>query len=333
MSKKIIITGGNGFIGHHIVEHFLRNTDWDIDIIDRMTYASFGYDRLKDVQCYDDKRIRHFAHDFIMPITDCLLKELGDANFIIHLGAETHVDKSIEDAYPFVLSNVVGTLQILEFARKCTKLEKMIYFSTDEIFGPADVHLVPNGFKEWDAYNSTNPYSASKAGGEELCLAYANTHKVPVLITHTMNVFGERQHPEKFIPMTIRKVRNDEEVIIHADPSKTVPGSRFWIHARNVAQAISFLLEKGKVRDKYNIVGEKEVNNLDMARHIAGTLGKSLRYRMVDFHSSRPGHDLRYGLDGTKLRSMGFEYPRSFEESLSKTILWSCANPKWMEIK
>ena len=330
MKTKLLITGGNGFIGHHVCEHFLKNTDWNIDIIDKMTYASFGYDRLKDVQCYDNIRIRHFAWDVIQPIEEYLLEELNDANYIIHLGAETHVDKSIEDATPFVMSNIVGTLNVLELARRCSNLKKMIYFSTDEIFGPASVIEKPNGFSEWDPYNSTNPYSATKAGGEELCLAFANTHKVPALITHTMNVFGERQHPEKFIPMTIRKVRNEEEVIIHSDPSKRIPGSRFWIHARNVAEAISFLLDQGKIRDKYNIVGECEVDNLEMARQIAGTLGKTLRYRMVDFHSSRPGHDLRYALDGSKMFSLGFTYPKSFGESLSKTILWTCANTRWL---
>ena len=262
MQKKVLITGGNGFIGHHVCEHLLKNTDWNIDIMDRMTYASMGFDRLKDVQCYDDKRIRNFSHNFIHPIQEMLFKELSDVNYIVHLGAESHVDKSIENALPFVMSNVVGTLQILEFARQCKNLEKMIYFSTDEIFGPADKEKVPNGFKEWDSYNSTNPYSASKAGGEELCLAFANTHKVPVLVTHTMNVFGERQHPEKFIPMTIRKIRDNEEVIIHSDSTKTIPGSRFWRHARNVASAVSYLLEHGRVRDKYNVVGEVEVNNI-----------------------------------------------------------------------
>jgi dTDP-glucose 4,6-dehydratase len=148
-----------------------------------------------------------------------------------------------------------------------------------------------------------------------------------------MNIFGERQHPEKFIPKVIRAVLNGEKVYIHADRSLTVSGSRFWIHARNVAQAILFLLEKGENRDKYNIVGEKEVSNLDMAKFIAEVLGKPLNYEMVDFHSSRPGHDLRYGLDGTKLKDMGFNYPKSFEESLTKTIQWTLENPKWIEME
>lgn len=329
---RVVVTGGSGFIGHHLCEHILKNTDWEIDIIDRLSYASAGYERLKEVKCYDDKRIRHFSHDFTLPVVEGLLSELDQCDFIVHMGAETHVDNSIVNPEPFVRSNVLGTMHILEFARKCPKLQKMIYFSTDEVFGPAPRETVPNGYKEWDRYNSTNPYSASKAGGEELCLAWANTYKVPVLITHTMNVFGERQHPEKFIPKCIRKILNRELIQIHSDPSKTVPGSRYWIHARNVACAVMFLLQKGTIRDKYNIVGECEVDNLAMAETIGEILGIPAQVELVDFHSSRPGHDLRYGLDGSKLHAMGFQYPKDFFDSLSKTVMWTVENDRWLKI-
>jgi dTDP-glucose 4,6-dehydratase len=327
---KVLITGANGFSGHHLCEAILKNTDWQIDIMDRLSYASNGYSRLKEVNCYDDKRIRHFSHDFTLPIIDGLFNELCDVDYIVHMGAETHVDNSISNPEPFIRSNVLGTMNILEFARKCKSLKKLFYMGTDEVFGPADPVLVPNGFKEWDRYNSTNPYSASKAGGEELCLAWANCYGTPVVIGHTMNIFGERQHVEKFIPKVIRAVLNNNEVTIHSDATCLISGSRFWIHARNVAQAILFLLQNGQNRDKYNIVGEKEVSNLEIAQFIAGVIGKELKYKMVDFHGSRPGHDLRYGLDGTKLKEMGFEYPKSFEQSLRKTIEWTLDNPKWL---
>ena len=164
---KILITGGNGFIGHHVVEEIIKNTNFDIDIIDRMNYASFGYSRLRDINCYDSKRIRHFCHDLIRPITEGLAQELGNPDFILHMAAETHVDKSITEPRQFVKANVLGTTTILEFAR-LAKPKKVIYFSTDEVFGPA-----PEGvfYKEWDRYKSSNPYAASKAGGEELCVA------------------------------------------------------------------------------------------------------------------------------------------------------------------
>jgi dTDP-glucose 4,6-dehydratase len=145
-----------------------------------------------------------------------------------------------------------------------------------------------------------------------------------------MNCYGERQHPEKFIPSTIRKVLSGEKVIIHSNPARTKAGSRFYIHARNVADAINFLLDNGPNKEKFNIVGEKEVDNLALAKFIANTLSKELNYELVDFHGSRPGHDLRYALDGDKMKSMGWEPPINFEDSLTKTINWYIANPKWL---
>ncbi|MDD5699640.1 MAG: GDP-mannose 4,6-dehydratase [Candidatus Nanoarchaeia archaeon] len=332
--KRVLITGGCGFIGHHVVEHIIKNTDWEVIVLDKLSYASSGFGRLRDIGVFDDRRVTVFAADFTNPLPKGLKEEIGELNYILHLGAETHVDNSIRDPGPFIIANVVGTMRMLDFARTLASLEKFVYFSTDEVFGPA-----PEGvaYKEWDRYNSTNPYSASKAGGEELALAYANTYKLPVIITHTMNVFGERQHPEKFVPMTIRKILNGEKILIHSDPTKTKAGSRFWIHAKNVASALLFLLEKGQNRDKYNIVGEREVDNLQMAQFIARVLGKELHYEMIDFHSSRPGQDLRYALDGTKLAGMGYGFPRTFDESLTNTVKWyfkeGANNVKWLDLR
>lgn len=327
--KRILVTGGAGFIGHHFVEHLLKTTDWEIIVLDRLNYASGGFDRLRDINVFDEKRVHIFTSDFTRPIEAGLSKEIGSVYYIVHIGAETHVDRSIENPEVFVMSNVIGTMRLLDFARKQKNLNKFLYFSTDEVFGPA-----PEGifYKEWDRYNSTNPYSASKAGGEELALAYANTYSLPVFITHTMNVFGERQHPEKFIPMTIRKVLDGEKVLIHSDKDKLRAGSRFWIHARNVAAAIAFLLDKSEIREKYNIVGEREINNLEMANQISRIMGKPLDYELIDFHSSRPGHDLRYALDGAKMYNLGWSIPMKFEDSLQKTIKWSLENKKWLYV-
>lgn len=331
MSKRILITGICGFAGSHLCEHILKNTDWSIAGIDRLSYASSGFDRVRDINAYDDKRVNIFVHNLTLPINKDLKSEIGDLDFVVHLGAETHVDNSITDPIPFVMSNVLGTANLLQFARDCKNLKTFLYFSTDEVFGPAPLASVPDGYKEWDRYNSANPYAATKAGGEELCLAWANTYGVPVIITHTMNIFGERQNKEKFIPLCIRKILAGETIQIHADPTKTISGSRFWIHARNVAAAVLFLLRQEHIsRDKFNIVGEKEVSNLEMALTIAKILGKDLNYEMQNFHESRPGHDLRYGLDGSKLRMMGFNFNSSFEDSIRKTIEWTLQNKRWL---
>jgi dTDP-glucose 4,6-dehydratase len=328
MTVRAMVTGGCGFLGHHLIEQILKTTPWHVVVLDRLNYASEGFDRLRDIKCFTDKRVRVLTADFTSDLSPGIAYEIGDVDYIFHLGAETHVDRSIEFPEEFVAANVMGTVKVMQFARKQKNLKKFFYFSTDEVFGPA-----PEGvaYKEWDRYNSGNPYSASKAGGEELCLAFGNTYELPVVITHCMNIFGERQYPEKFIPLVIRSVMEGRKVYIHSDSTKTIPGSRFWIHARNVAAAVLFLVESAPTQDKYNIVGERELNNLEVAQRVAAVVGKPLDYELVDFHSSRPGHDLRYALDGTKMAEMGWALPMSFEQSLEKTIRWYLENPRWLQ--
>ena len=347
MNKKILITGGAGFIGHHIIEHFLKNTEWEIITMDRLGISG-NYHRLTDINTWEmyKHRVKFIHHDLQSKVNTWLETEIGQVDYIFHLAASTHVDRSIENPMEFVLDNVVGTTNLLEFARKQKDLKAFLYFSTDEVFGPA-----PEGkaYKEWDRYNSGNPYAAAKAGGEEMCLAFSNTYGVPVIITHTMNVFGERQHPEKFIPICIRKILNNEKVLIHANKDRTKAGSRFWIHGRNVAGALLFLIkhfeklpidEKGKripLADKFNIVGEKEVDNLQIYKLIFKTIcelfpNKEWKedYELVDFHSSRPGHDLRYALDGSKMQDLGWDLPIMFEQSMKSMIAWTIKNDKWL---
>jgi len=328
--KRVIITGGVGFLGHHMVDYLLSTTDAEIVILDRLD-SSGNINRLTELDSWKDNanRVNFVWHDMRAEIHSnvVLCSMLGKADTILHIGAGSHVDRSIEDPLSFVMDNVVGTCNILNFARRQDSLENFVYFSTDEVFGPA-----PNGvdYLEWSRYNSGNPYAATKAGGEELCLAFHNTYKMPMKISHCMNIFGERQHPEKFIPLVIKKVLLGERVLIHSDKTKTRAGSRFYIHAKNVCSAVDFILQRGENGDKYNIVGEKEIDNLSLANTIASILGKPLNYELVDFHSSRPGHDLRYALDGSKMRDMGWNLPMNLEKSLESVISWSLNNPKWM---
>ena len=329
---KLLLTGGMGFIGSHIVYGLLKETDWEIIILDRLDISG-NPKRVTDTDIWEKEkhRVKFIWWDLKSPISEQVVKDIGRVDYIWHIAASSHVDRSIEDPMSFVMDNVVGTTNLLLYA-KTVDIKKFIYFSTDEVFGP----LIDVPFKEWDRYKSSNPYAASKAGGEEMCVAFENTYKIPLIITHTMNVFGEKQHPEKFIPLCIRKILLGEVVTIHADKTMKVSGTRYWIHARNVLKALLFLTEKGESGEKYNIVGEKEVSNQEMAeriyhiiRHHYSLTNRTvpkLKYKMVDFHSSRPGHDLRYGLDGTKLKRMGFEFSRTFEESLNKTIVWYLNN-------
>jgi len=267
MTKKVLITGGAGFIAHHLIGQILQTTDWEIITLDRLDYSG-NLNRLHDLMLFFDpeirKRVKVVHHDLKAELNPLVRSEIGQVHYILHLAAGSHVDRSIEYPMEFVLDNVVGTCNILEFARLQNNLERFIYFSTDEVFGPA-----PDGIKyqENDRYNSTNPYSATKAGGEELAVAYENTYGLPIYITHTMNVFGERQHPEKYIPMCIKRIRNGETVTIHSDSTKTIPGSRHYIHPEDVSSAVLFLLNYQESFEptwgnakcpKFNIVGAEE---------------------------------------------------------------------------
>jgi dTDP-glucose 4,6-dehydratase len=339
--KNILVTGGAGFIAHHFVEYLLNNTDYNILTLDRLDYSG-NLNRLNEVVMsvpqQERKRVKTIFHDLKAELNPQIISSIGKVDLIVHLAAGSHVDRSIDFPMEFILDNVIGTANILEFARKCSNLERFIYFSTDEVFGPA-----PEGikYKENDRYNSTNPYSASKAGGEELVVAYENTYKLPCYVTHTMNVFGERQHPEKYIPMCIKRIKNGEKITVHSNKSKTKAGSRHYIHASDVADAIGFLINYdhnkiinddfgGAKCPKFNIVGSEELDNLELAKFIADCQNKELIYEMVDFHSSRPGHDLRYALDGSKMKNMGW-VPQPVKNRLSQTVEWTLNNDRWLK--
>jgi dTDP-glucose 4,6-dehydratase len=327
MAKRILITGGCGFIGHHFAEYVHKNTEWEIIILDMLNYASNGMERLRSNQLINSSRVRILTYNLCNPISEGLIKEIGNINYIVHMAAETHVDNSIKDPLYVINNNVHSTVNMLEYARKLKNLEIFFYFSTDEVFGPAPGDTL---YKEWDRHKPTNPYSASKSAAENICISYENTYKIPLMIVNVMNAFGERQHVEKFIPLCIKKVLNGEKVYIHSYPDKIESGSRFYIHAQNIANGVLFLIQNGKIGEKYNITGEKEVSNLDLAVMISKFVGKELIYEMVDFHNDRPGHDLRYGLDGSKLFELGWNPTFNFEKSLEKTVKWTLENQEWL---
>lgn len=325
---KIIITGAAGFVGHHFVQYVLDETDWDIVILDKLSYASFGLERLREIGAFDNPRVLTLVFDFSQKITKGIMRELEDAEYIFHLGAESHVDNSVLAPEEFVMSNVLGTMNILEMARKLDNLKLMIYFSTDEVFGPAvGVQL----FGPYDRYNARNPYSATKAGGEELAMAYSSTYGLPMLVVHCSNVFGIRQHPEKFIPLVIKKILNNETIQIHADPNLETIGSRYYIHAKDVASALLFLSRRDWKRSKVNIPGRTRVDNISMAEIISDELRQKFTYEIVGFRLGDVEHDLHYHIDGSQLYEMGWVHEIPFEESLREVIRWTAQNKKWLE--
>jgi dTDP-glucose 4,6-dehydratase len=328
--RKLLITGGAGFIASHVIDRFLKMSYWDIVILDRFTYASGGLQRLKEINAYDNPRVKIHNVNCAEPMSACLRKEIGDVDYILHMAAGTHVDNSIACPRDFVEANVFGTFEMLEYARSLPDLSRFIYFSTDEVYGPA---AVGQKFSEWDRYNSCNPYSATKAGGEELVLAWANTYGVPAIITHCMNVVGERQHHEKFLPRVVRAALEGTLLKLHVDPRTGKMSSRNYFHAKDVAEATGFLIgQNAPIREKYNIAGDQEISNLDVVLEVEKILGRTIRYELVNPTDVRPGFDVRYGLSGEKMKGMGWTAPNNFHEMLPSLVEWMVApqNKHWL---
>jgi dTDP-glucose 4,6-dehydratase len=349
MSERVyLVTGGAGFVGSHVVEHIIKNSDGlpKIYVVDSLNYSG-TMDRLRDIDLGQGENaldaITMIHWDFTRPAEPNLVKELSDVTHILHLGAESHVDNSIADPQRFVDANVTGTVNVLQLARQLPNLVVMNMFSTDEVFGPAPMEGT-GGFKETDRHNPKNPYAATKSAAEMMCIAFANTYKMPIFVTNGMNIIGERQHPEKFLPLVIKKALYGGTVEVHGTPDKTQAGMRTYIHARNVASAVMFLLDNHTPDchevEVFNIVGEEEMDNLSFAKLIAeyttmiaeemNMVPEDCDFEIVDFHSQRPGHDLRYALDGTKMKDIGWEPPKALRDSLRKTIKWYLSNLEWL---
>ena len=325
---NVLITGGAGFIGSHVIDYLLKNTDWTITCIDKLSYASNGWSRLVYLGLYNNPRLNCITWDLELPFSYGIIKELGDTHMIIHMAADTHVDVSISEPVATIRNNVMSTVNLLEYARTLKNLKLFQYFSTDEVYGPA-----PEGvtYHETDRHNPTNPYSASKAASENICLAYQNTYQIPLIITNLMNAYGIMQHSEKFIPLIINKILKGEELHIHTENDGVTPGSRYYIHVSNIASAEMFILNNYIVGEKYNITGEKRVNNLELAQEIATIMDVELKYKLVHSPSNRPGHDAHYCLNGTKLLDMGWRHQATFDDLLTETVKWTIANKEWEE--
>lgn len=324
--SNVLITGSAGFVGSHVVDYFLTNTDHNIIGLDRLDFSG-NLNRLAELESVRTarKRFRQIHHDLRAPVNPLLAKQIGKVEWILHLAAASHVDRSITDPMSFVLDNVVGTCNALLFAKEVGA--KYFQMSTDEVFGPA---RGDECFKELDRYKSGNPYAATKAGAEELCVAFHNTYKMHIVIGHGMNIVSTMQHPEKMVPSTIRKVLAGETVLIHADTTCKIPGSRYYIDAIEVARAIEFIMVNGPSGEKFNICGEREITNLELVHRISDVLKKLPHYELVSWHESRPGHDLVYRMSSAKLTAMGFKRKLFFEQSIENTVKWTVEHPHWL---
>jgi dTDP-glucose 4,6-dehydratase len=316
---KILLTGASGLVGSHVLKHLLKTTD--ADFICPCSWEHKG----NPLNVPKDSRVKIITHDLASQFCDEMIKSFGQVDIILNIASDSHVDRSISDPVPFVRNNMNVVLTMLELARKL-KPKLFLQFSTDEVYGS-----VPDGYnsKEWDAIVPSNPYSASKAAQEALAISYWRTYGVPVIITNTMNVYSSTQDWEKFIPLCVKRIVEGEEIKIHAYPDKKRAGTRFYIHADSVAEALKFIIDSVPAKlypatdrpERINIVGEVEIDNLSLALEIGKTLEKEVKYELVDFHSARSGHDLRYALSGEKLANLGWKPSLNFSEKLKLTVL------------
>jgi len=335
--KRLLLTGIAGSIGYHFAVHFLHNTDWNIVGVASFRHRGWAdrIDELLKSHPEYSSRLTMVTHDLVGPMSSMTKKKIGHIDYIINLAALSDVEASIHDPVTYIQNNVWLTLNLLEYARE-VKPQAFVQFSTDEVYGPTDgKHL----YKEWDAIVPSNPYAASKACQEAIAISYWRTYNIPVVITNTMNNFGEMQQSSKYPVMIQKAIESGQEVTIHGEANGEI-GSRSYVHSRNVADAVLHILARPPYMhkplkvdkpDRYNIAGDKQLNNLELAQTIAKLMGKELKYTLVESHVQRPGHDPHYGLDDTKLKATGWQPPMSFEESLKNTITWQQQHKAWIE--
>jgi dTDP-glucose 4,6-dehydratase len=312
---EVLVTGGAGFIGSNFVRYALRqHQDWRVTTLDKLTYAG-RRENLLDV-------IDHPRHAFVHgdiadgPVSSPLVEQ---SELVVHFAAETHVDRSIMAAGDFIRTDVEGTFVLLEAARRAKSLRRFVQISTDEVYGS----VATGASRETDELKPRNPYAASKAGADRLAYSYWATYNVPVVITRASNNYGPYQFPEKVIPLFVTNAIDDIPVPLYGDGRNV----RDWLHVEDHCRAIDLLIASGVDGEVYNIGGGNDVINVDLTKRILGSLGKPTS--LIKPVADRPGHDRRYCLDTSKLRSLGWAPEVPFEQGLKDTVDWYRGNEWW----
>lgn len=361
LTPRVAVTGAGGFVGHHVVEHILSNTDWHIVCLDSFRHRGIT-PRIRELVTANPRwreRLTVITHDLNAPVDPITAQQIGDLDVVFHLASESHVDRSISDPAPFITNNVNVAVNVLDWLRGLADPPILIAVSTDEVYGPAPVGYAHH---EWDPIIPSNPYAASKAAQEAVTVSYWRAYGLPVVMTNTMNIIGERQDTEKFVPMLIKRTLTGEQIEIHGQDG--VAGSRFYLHARNQADALLSLATMalnapdvlmnvcretgpnpggslrytGRDDDRplrFHVVGEREVSNTEMADLVIGSVRRRVRVgyppvEVVNFHQSRPGHDLRYALNGDRMTAIGWAPPVPLADSLDRTVAWTLAHREWL---
>lgn len=337
---NILITGGAGFIGSAVIRYMLDNTDFNIINVDKLTYAG----NLDSLNEYSDNQRYRFVHADI--VNAAALDEVfidHQPTVVMHLAAESHVDRSIEGPLEFINTNILGTFNLLEASRKyfsglssaAQKQFRFHHISTDEVYG--DLGNEDNPFTEQNSYNPSSPYSASKAGSDHLVRAWYRTYGLPVIVTNCSNNYGPYHFPEKLIPHVILNALQGKSLPIYGDGLQV----RDWLFVADHARALTKVMIEGKVGDTYNIGGDNEKSNIDVVEAICDLLEELApnkpsgiaSYRdLIKFVKDRPGHDVRYAIDASKIRrELGWQPEESFESGIRKTVIWYLENSRWWE--
>ncbi|WP_049916857.1 dTDP-glucose 4,6-dehydratase [Halogeometricum pallidum] len=301
---RLLVTGGAGFIGSNFVRFMLENRDDSVVTLDALTYAG-SRDNLEGY-------LDHPKHEFVegdIRDRDLVDELMSDVDTVVNFAAESHVDRSIDGAEPFVTTNVQGTQVLLDSALNAD-IDRFLQISTDEVYG----QIMDGEFSEDDSLNPRNPYSATKAGADLLAKSYESTHDLPVVITRTCNNFGPRQHDEKLIPKFIQNAAAGEDLPVYGDGSNV----REWIYVEDNCRALDAVLREGEIGEVYNIGSGEERTNLEVTQAILDAVGGS--EDQITFVEDRAGHDLRYALEIDKIKQLGWEPEWTFEDGLEQTI-------------
>jgi dTDP-glucose 4,6-dehydratase len=330
--KKIVITGGAGFIGSHVVRRFVNKyPNYLIINLDKLTYAG-NLENLKDIE--GRSNYRFVKGDIVDSGFLFNLFEENQFDGVIHLAAESHVDRSILNPIDFINTNIIGTANLLNAFRNIMKGDvshkRFYHISTDEVYGS----LGDSGyFTEQTPYDPRSPYSASKAGSDHLVKAYYHTFKVPVVISNCSNNYGPNQFPEKLIPLVLNNIKNNNPIPVYGQGINV----RDWLYVEDHAAAIDLIYHKGKTAETYNIGGSNEWKNLDLIHKLCEIMDKKLKRdaagsaKLITFVKDRAGHDLRYAIDSSKIQDeLGWKPSESFEQGLEKTVDWYLNNEEWL---
>ena len=315
ISMNLLVTGGLGFIGSNFIQNLLTTTDYNVTNIDKIGIGA-NQENLKNH--ITNPNYRFIKTDITQKAS--LSQLINETDVVIHFAAETHVDRSINDPTPFLESNIIGTFNLLEAERKLNKPIRHIQISTDETYGD----ITKGSFKEEDRLKPSNPYSATKAAADMLCHAYHRTYGLDIIVTRCTNNFGPHQFPEKLIPKTIIRAQKNLQIPVYG----TGENVRDWIYVLDHCEAIDLILRKGRTGETYNISSGNELSVITIAKKILDILDKP--EELITFVEDRPGHDVRYSLDSSKIRrELGWKPRHSFEEVLEKTVEWYMENDWW----